>query len=100
MQIHQLKDLLKDSKVPFMVGFNRRYDQSIQEIKKSIKNGTIGTPQIVGITSRDPAPPDINYLKTSAPLVIAIAPVLEVLVRPRVFNFLLILSISLRKAVI
>ena len=40
------------------------------------------------------------YLKVSDPLVIAMAPVLEVLVRPRGFNFLLILSISLLKAVI
>ena len=72
-EVKLIKDLLKDSKVPFMVGFNRRYDQSIQEIKKSIKNGTIGTPQIVGITSRDPAPPDINYLKTSGGLFLDMA---------------------------
>ena len=56
-----------------MVGFNRRYDQSMQKIKKSIKNGTIGTPQIIGITSRDPAPPDINYLKTSGGLFLDMA---------------------------
>ena len=55
-KVKLIKDLIKDSKVPFMVGFNRRYDQSIQKIKKSIKNGTIGAPQIIGITSRDPAP--------------------------------------------
>jgi len=72
-KVKLIKDLIKDSKVPFMVGFNRRYDQSIKKIKKSIENGTIGTPQIIGITSRDPAPPDINYLKTSGGLFLDMA---------------------------
>ena len=72
-KVKLIKDSIKDSKVPFMVGFNRRYDQSMQKIKKSIKNGTIGTPQIIGITSRDPAPPDINYLKTSGGLFLDMA---------------------------
>ena len=72
-KVKLIKDSIKDSKVPFMVGFNRRYDKSMQKIKKSIKNGTIGTPQIIGITSRDPAPPDINYLKTSGGLFLDMA---------------------------
>ncbi len=72
-KVKLIKDSIKDSKIPFMVGFNRRYDKSIQKIKKSIKNGTIGTPQIIGITSRDPAPPDINYLKTSGGLFLDMA---------------------------
>ena len=67
-KVKSIKDLIKDSKVPFMVGFNRRYDKSVQKLKNSIKKGTIGIPQIIRITSRDPAPPDIHYLKTSGGL--------------------------------
>ena len=67
-KVKLINDLIKDSKVTFMVGFNRRYDKSIQKLKNSIENGTIGTPQIIRITSRDPAPPDIHYIKTSGGL--------------------------------
>ena len=72
-KVKLIKDLIKDSKVPFMVGFNRRYDKSVQKLKNSIKKGAIGIPQIIRITSRDPAPPDINYLKTSGGLFLDMA---------------------------
>lgn len=72
-KVKLIKDLIKDSKVPFMVGFNRRYDKSVQKLKNSIKKGAIGIPQIIRITSRDPAPPDIHYLKTSGGLFLDMA---------------------------
>ena len=72
-KVKLIKDLIKESKLPFMVGFNRRYDKSVQKLKSSIKKGTIGVPQIIRITSRDPAPPDINYLKTSGGLFLDMA---------------------------
>tara|TARA_B100000989_G_scaffold278664_1_gene240646 strand:+ start:595 stop:1605 length:1011 start_codon:yes stop_codon:yes gene_type:complete len=72
-KVKLIRDLIDDSKIPFMVGFNRRYDQSIQKLKSSVKKGAIGKPQIIRITSRDPAPPDINYLKTSGGLFLDMA---------------------------
>ena len=72
-KVKLIKDLIKDSNVPFMVGFNRRYDKSVQKLKNYIKKGTIGLPQIIRITSRDPAPPDIHYLKTSGGLFLDMA---------------------------
>ncbi|MBK8502940.1 MAG: hypothetical protein IPL46_12420 [Saprospiraceae bacterium] len=38
------------------------------QLKKEIKSGTIGTPHIVKITSRDPAPPPVEFLKSSGGL--------------------------------
>lgn len=51
--------------IPFLVGFNRRFDPTIAKLKAALDNGVIGSPEIVVITSRDPAPPPIEYVKTS-----------------------------------
>jgi myo-inositol 2-dehydrogenase/D-chiro-inositol 1-dehydrogenase len=48
-----------------MIGFNRRFDPSAQELKRQILAGTIGEVRQVIITSRDPAPPTPAYIKTS-----------------------------------
>lgn len=51
--------------VKFMVGFNRRFDPNHQRIKQAIECGEIGTPHLLHIISRDPAPPPIDYVKVS-----------------------------------
>ncbi len=51
--------------VPFGVGFNRRFDPSIAKMKAAIDAGEIGKPEILIITSRDPSPPPVEYVKTS-----------------------------------
>jgi myo-inositol 2-dehydrogenase/D-chiro-inositol 1-dehydrogenase len=48
-----------------MIGFNRRFDPSAQELKRQIDAGAIGEVRQVIITSRDPAPPSATYLATS-----------------------------------
>ncbi|HEY7763819.1 MAG TPA: inositol 2-dehydrogenase [Aestuariivirgaceae bacterium] len=48
-----------------MIGFNRRFDPSAQELKRQILAGKIGDVRQVIITSRDPAPPTAAYIKTS-----------------------------------
>ena len=48
-----------------MLGFNRRFDPNFMKIKGLIEEGKVGDPQIVKITSRDPAPPPIDYIKSS-----------------------------------
>jgi myo-inositol 2-dehydrogenase/D-chiro-inositol 1-dehydrogenase len=40
--------------VKLMIGFNRRYDPSFRRVREGVAAGTIGTPQILRITSRDP----------------------------------------------
>jgi myo-inositol 2-dehydrogenase/D-chiro-inositol 1-dehydrogenase len=51
--------------VPFGVGFNRRFDPTIRKMKAALDRGDIGNPEIIVITSRDPAPPPIDYIRTS-----------------------------------
>lgn len=54
--------------VKMMVGFNRRFDPSHRRIKHSIEQGKIGTPHLLHIISRDPAPPPLEYIKVSGGL--------------------------------
>ncbi|HOL95787.1 MAG TPA: Gfo/Idh/MocA family oxidoreductase, partial [bacterium] len=51
--------------VKFQVGFNRRFDPNFWEVRRKITEGRVGDVQIVRITSRDPAPPPIDYIRVS-----------------------------------
>jgi myo-inositol 2-dehydrogenase/D-chiro-inositol 1-dehydrogenase len=51
--------------VKFQVGFNRRFDPSFQRARDLMAAGKLGAPQIVRITSRDPEPPSIEYVRSS-----------------------------------
>jgi myo-inositol 2-dehydrogenase/D-chiro-inositol 1-dehydrogenase len=51
--------------VPFGVGFNRRFDPTIRKMKAAIDRGDIGDSEIIILTSRDPAPPPVEYILTS-----------------------------------
>ncbi len=53
------------SGVQFMVGFNRRFDPNFEKLRNMVAGGAIGAVEIVRITSRDPAPPPENYLRSS-----------------------------------
>ena len=57
--------IVEKAGVKFMLGFNRRFDPNFMKIKSLIEEGKVGDPQIVKITSRDPAPPPIDYVKSS-----------------------------------
>ena len=47
------------------IGFNRRYDPAHNSLNHNLLKGKIGKLEKIIITSRDPSPPPINYLKTS-----------------------------------
>ena len=51
--------------VKLMVGFNRRFDPNFLRVHEIVRSGEVGAPQILRITSRDPAPPPIEYVKVS-----------------------------------
>jgi myo-inositol 2-dehydrogenase/D-chiro-inositol 1-dehydrogenase len=53
------------SGVKLMVGFNRRYHPNFKRIKELVQNGELGAPHLIRITSRDSAPPPIEYVKVS-----------------------------------
>jgi myo-inositol 2-dehydrogenase/D-chiro-inositol 1-dehydrogenase len=54
--------------VPMLVGFNRRFDPSFAELHRRIRAGAIGRVEQVVITSRDPAPPPLAYVRVSGGL--------------------------------
>ncbi|WP_181708623.1 inositol 2-dehydrogenase [Chthonobacter rhizosphaerae] len=51
-----------------MVGFNRRFDPNFMAVKAEIEAGAIGDVEMVSITSRDPAPPPVDYIARSGGL--------------------------------
>lgn len=51
--------------VKLQIGFNRRFDPSFQRVRQAVANGEIGQPHILRITSRDPQPPPIGYIRVS-----------------------------------
>lgn len=51
--------------VKLQIGFNRRYDHNFAEIKRLANDGKLGKLQMIKITSRDPEPPSIDYVKVS-----------------------------------
>ncbi len=54
--------------VRLMIGFNRRFDANFHKVREMVAAGKIGQPHILRITSRDPAPPPIEYIKVSGGL--------------------------------
>jgi myo-inositol 2-dehydrogenase/D-chiro-inositol 1-dehydrogenase len=54
--------------VPLMVGFNRRFDPNFGRLERQIRDGRIGRLELLTITSRDPAPPPIEYVRRSGGL--------------------------------
>jgi myo-inositol 2-dehydrogenase/D-chiro-inositol 1-dehydrogenase len=64
-RIKETLSIVKEMGVKLMVGFNRRFDRNFIRCYESVASGQIGKPQIIKITSRDPAPPPIDYIKVS-----------------------------------
>ncbi len=51
--------------VPFMVGFNRRFDPGHASVAQAVRSGAVGEVHLLRITSRDPAPPPPEYVAVS-----------------------------------
>ncbi len=50
---------------PVFVGFNRRFDPSHSRLKTLIDEGAIGKIEMLVITSRDPGPPPVEYMRAT-----------------------------------
>jgi myo-inositol 2-dehydrogenase/D-chiro-inositol 1-dehydrogenase len=53
---------------PVMIGFNRRFDPNFAALKAAAGRGEIGKTELLSITSFDPAPPPLAYIKVSGGL--------------------------------
>lgn len=56
---------VREAKVLCMLGFQRRYDPTFNAVKTRLEAGEIGTPELLVVTSRDPGPPPVSYIKVS-----------------------------------
>jgi len=65
MRIKETLNIVKNEGVKLMIGFNRRFDRNFKRVREMVSSGQVGIPQIVKVTARDPAPPSIDYIKTS-----------------------------------
>lgn len=53
---------------PVMIGFNRRFDPNFAALKATADRGEIGKSELLSVTSFDPAPPPVSYVKVSGGL--------------------------------
>ncbi|MBU3031272.1 inositol 2-dehydrogenase [Paracoccus marinaquae] len=53
---------------PVMIGFNRRFDPQFAALKAAFDRGEIGKGELLSITSFDPAPPPVSYIRVSGGL--------------------------------
>jgi len=67
-QIDRALAATRGAGVKLQVGFNRRFDPSFRRVREGVAAGEIGEPHILRITSRDPAPPPIAYVRASGGL--------------------------------
>ncbi|MDR1482881.1 MAG: Gfo/Idh/MocA family oxidoreductase, partial [Synergistaceae bacterium] len=59
---------LAGSSIRYQVGFQRRFDHNFRAVRRAVERGRVGDIQMIKITSRDPSPPPIPYIKVSGGL--------------------------------
>ncbi|PAB58246.1 inositol 2-dehydrogenase [Anaeromicrobium sediminis] len=68
LSVEKVEAVLKaveENGVKLQIGFNRRFDHNFRKVKELIKSGDLGDLHIVKITSRDPEPPNPEYVAVS-----------------------------------
>jgi myo-inositol 2-dehydrogenase / D-chiro-inositol 1-dehydrogenase len=64
----RIVDAAERAGVPLQIGFNRRFDHNFAALRGSVIDGRIGKVEMIRVTSRDPGPPPIEYIKRSGGL--------------------------------
>jgi len=59
---------VKRAGIKLQIGFQRRYDPNFLKLRALVQEGALGELSILRITSRDPEPPPISYIKVSGGL--------------------------------
>ncbi len=71
LDVNKIKEVIQTVEkagVKYQVGLNRRFDKNFKAVKDAVDAGKIGDVHVVKITSRDPEPPPIDYIKSSGGL--------------------------------
>lgn len=66
--IRETLRVVKECGVVFQIGFNRRFDHNFRAVRKAVEDGTVGDVHLLKLTSRDPAPPPVEYVRVSGGL--------------------------------
>ena len=64
-EIDEALEAVEKHGVKLQIGFQRRFDPNFRRVHDMVASGEIGTPHIVHMISRDPAPPPLDYIKVS-----------------------------------
>ena len=64
-KVHAAINAAKEAGVKLQIGFCRRFDHNHKAVADAVKDGTIGDPHIVIVSSRDPEPPPASYVAVS-----------------------------------
>jgi myo-inositol 2-dehydrogenase/D-chiro-inositol 1-dehydrogenase len=67
-KIKEVVRALEGKNIKYQVGFNRRFDHNFRALREAVALGKIGDIHIIRVTSRDPAPPPLAYVKVSGGL--------------------------------
>ncbi len=67
-RVESCLEVAKEAGVPLALAFNRRFDPSFAALQRRLAEGEVGEVEMVCITSRDPAPPPLDYIKVSGGL--------------------------------
>lgn len=67
-EVAEAQRIVHETDTFFHVGLNRRFDPSHAQVAKTVEDGIIGDVHLVRITSRDPGPPPIEYIRQSGGL--------------------------------
>jgi len=64
-QVDRALGAVEEAGVPFMIGFNRRFDPGHKSVRDRVADGSVGDLHVLRITSRDPAAPPPEYVAVS-----------------------------------
>ncbi len=67
-EVDRCRELVAASGMPVQIGFNRRFDPGHSGLRSAIEGGEIGKPELAVISSRDPSPPPLDYIRVSGGL--------------------------------
>lgn len=64
-KVHEAINTAKEAGVKLQIGFCRRFDHNHRAVYDMVRDGKVGKVNIIKISSRDPEPPPVSYVKVS-----------------------------------
>ena len=64
-KVHAAINAAKEAGVKLQIGFCRRFDHNQRAVYDMVRGGKVGKVNIIKISSRDPEPPPVSYVKVS-----------------------------------